>query len=213
MPGRYFLTAPIGEVAAFLGHEPAVASPIRMAHPALCMPRHNVAPGQSVICGTDAGLVTMRWGMIPVGRRNARGRPVMETLINARSETVFAKSAFEGVRRCLVPAGGWYEWTGVDRRKTAWRIVPKTGGLIAFAGIYDIWRAPGGSEVAQVATVTCPPSADVRDIHHRMGVIVSPGDFSTWVGGAEVDAAGMMRPWPDGLLDVTHATDVDWSAA
>ena len=57
----------------------------------------------------------MRWGMIPVGRVNARGRPVMETIVNARSETLFEKTAFQGVARCLVPADGWYEWTGAVR--------------------------------------------------------------------------------------------------
>ena len=50
----------------------------------------------------DGALTRMRWGMIPVGRVNARGRPVMETIVNARSETVFEKSAFQGVGR----AGG-----------------------------------------------------------------------------------------------------------
>lgn len=194
MPGRFFLTAPIGDIAAFLGHGTATAAPIGRVQQEPCVPRRNVAPGQSVLCGTDAGLRAMRWGMIPVGRKNARGRPVMGTLINARSETVFAKSAFEGVRRCLVPANGWYEWTGATRRKIAWRIAPKGGGLIAFAGIYDVWRAPGGIEVAQVATVTCPPSADVRDIHHRMGVIVAPRDFAIWLDGSETDAARLMRP-------------------
>ena len=58
-----------------------------------------------------------------MGRTNARGRPVMETIVNARSETLFAKSAYRRTsRRCLMPVSGWYEWTGERRRKTRWAI-------------------------------------------------------------------------------------------
>lgn len=205
MPGRLFLTANGAEIAAFFG----AAAPEPFDVP----PRRNIAPGQQVwVCDPTRRLTEMRWGMIPVGRRNARGRPVMETIVNARSETVFDKSAFEGVTRCLVPASGWYEWTGKTRRKTAWRIGRTGGGLMAFAAIFDVWTAPGGAKLAQVATVTCPPSADVREIHHRMGVILPPEAFTVWLQGDERDAAALMQPLPDGSLVVEEAADVDWTA-
>ncbi|MEM8536487.1 MAG: SOS response-associated peptidase [Pseudomonadota bacterium] len=163
MPGRYFLTEDVAGL-----DEP---------------PRYNVSPGQEVITQTADGFQRMRWGMIPVGRVNARGRPVMETIVNARSETVFDKSAFADVQRAVVPANGWYEWTGEARRKQPWRITRKDGALLWFAAIYDIWAAPGGLQVHQVATVTCPPSADVRDIHHRMGVILTDDQRQAWLTG------------------------------
>ena len=174
-------------------------------------PRPNIKPGEAVWTLTAAGPREMRWGMIPVGRVNARGRPVMETIINARSETLFDKSAYAGVQRCAVPVDGWYEWTGETRRKTAWRITRADGALLWFAAIYDIWHAPGGTEVAQVATVTCEPSADVRDIHHRMGVLLTRDQVSIWTGGDQAAAAALMRPFPDGRLSVEPATDVDLS--
>ncbi len=206
MPGRFFLETAPEEVAAALDAscDTVVDEP----------ERRNIAPGQEVLVLRDDGaLVRMRWGLIPVGRVNARGRPVLETLINARSETLFDKSAFEGLRRCIVPADGWYEWTGKARRKTAWRIRPKAGGLLAFAGIWDVWNGPGGVEVAQVATVTCEPSADVRDIHHRMGVLLHPKDYSVWLQGDESSAHSLCQPYPDGYLTVEEAHDVDWTAA
>ncbi len=193
MPGRFFLT----EDVAGLGDPP----------------RWNIAPGQDVIALTQEGPLHMRWGLIPSGRVNARGRPVMETLINARSETVFDKSAFVDVKRAVVPASGWYEWTGETRRKQPWRITRKDGGLLYFAAIYDVWTAPGGALVPQVATITCPPSADVRDIHHRMGVILEQELIPQWFRATADAAKDMLRPFPEGRLKVEKADDVDWGRA
>ena len=177
-------------------------------------PRRNVSPGEEIIvCTPDRVLSRMRWGIIPVGRKNARGRPVMETIINARSETLFEKSAFEGLKRAVVPADGWYEWTGEKRKKTAWRIRRKDGGLLYFAAVYDIWTAPGGKEVPQVATVTCEPSGEVRDIHHRMGVILEESQLDQWLNGDEAAAKSLMAPFPDGTLRLEKADDVDWDGA
>ena len=205
MPGRMFLTSPLAEVARHLSADAGGLVPDP--------PRRNIAPGQDIlVCTPDRRLRRMRWGMIPVGRVNARGRPVMETIVNARSETVFDKSAFQGVRRCLVPADGWYEWTGERRRKTAWRISHISGGMLVFAAIYDVWSGPGGIELPQVATVTCPPSADVREIHHRMGVLLDPPDFAAWLTGDADAARALTRPYRDGSLTVERAEGVDWTA-
>jgi len=205
MPGRFFLTTPLDALASHFDAKTDLVPD---------QPRFNVAPGQEVIvCTADRRLVKMRWGLIPVGRVNARGRPVMETIVNARSETVFVKSAFKGTARVLVPADGWYEWTGAARKKTAWRIAPKVGGLLAFAAISDIWAGPGGIEVHQVATVTCEPSRDVVKIHDRMGVLLDPVHFETWLTGTPDAAFALMQPYPNGPLKVTEAQGVDWTGA
>ncbi|MEX0286768.1 MAG: SOS response-associated peptidase [Paracoccaceae bacterium] len=204
MPGRVFLTTPPNDVASMLAvsPDPVADEP----------PRRNVAPGQEVVALTADGLSRMRWGMIPVGRVNARGRPVMETIINARSETLFGKSAFEGTGRAVLPVDGWYEWTGKARRKTAWRITPRAGGLLLFAAITDVWQGPGGVSVPQIATVTCEPSGDVKKIHHRMAVILRPEDVQLWLTGSGSSLLPLMKPWPDGTLQVEQTDDVDWNA-
>jgi putative SOS response-associated peptidase YedK len=203
MPGRLILTTPVNDVARTLG-VPDMTLP---ATPA----RYNMQPGQDLLTLTDTGLGLMRWGMIPVGRVNARGRPVMETIINARSETLFDKSAYGGVRRAVVPVDGWYEWTGKTRRKTAWRITSRIDELLFFAAIWDSWRAPNGVTVNQVATVTCEPNADVRDIHHRMGVLLRRDDIPLWMSGTPDGVSHLLQPWPNAKLQVEIAADVDWS--
>ena len=80
MPGRMFLERPLTDVASVLGIDDVPRDEI---------PRRNISPGEEVIvCTPGHRLERMRWGMIPVGRVNARGRPVLDTIINARSETV-----------------------------------------------------------------------------------------------------------------------------
>jgi putative SOS response-associated peptidase YedK len=111
-----------------------------------------------------------------------------------------------------VPASGWYEWTGAPRKKAAWRIMPRWGGAFLFAAVYDIWTAPGGREVPQVATVTCDPNAELGEIHHRMGVILSPAEASLWLDGDPAEARRLIRPLPDGSLRIEQADDVDWKA-
>ncbi len=203
MPGRLFLTTPVADIAARLGVENRVTD---------APPRRNISPGQEIVVLQDGAMSLMRWGLIPVGRVNARGRPVMETIINARSETVFDKSAFDGVGRAVVPADGWYEWTGEKRRKQPWRLRPEAG-LLWFAAITDRWTAPGGKIVPQVATVTCEPNEDVRPIHHRMGILLKQEDIPIWLEGSEDAAKALMVPFPEGALTIEKADDVDWDAA
>lgn len=202
MPGRFFLTKPIEEVATQLGLELDKVQGETV--------RRNIAPGQQIVTLTTAGLSYMRWGIIPVGRVNARGRPVMETLINARSETVFDKSAYEGVSRAVVPVSGWYEWTGEKRRKTAWRLSGSDQELLFFAAICDVWHGPGGIFVPQVATVTCPPNEDVAPIHHRMGVLLAQDDIQKWLEGSVAEITPLMVPWPKGRIRISEAEGVDW---
>ncbi|MCR8725832.1 SOS response-associated peptidase [Frigidibacter sp. ROC022] len=204
MPGRLILTTPLEALCT--QHGAVTDLPAQG-------PRHNIAPGQDIVVLTpDRQLVAMRWGIVPVGRVNARGRPVMEVIVNARSETLFEKSAFAGTGRAVVPADGWYEWTGQKRRKTAWRIGAADGACLSFAAITDRWTAPDGRVLSQVAVVTQAPNADVAPVHDRMGVLLDGGGVAAWLDGDEERARTVFRPWPEGRLTVAEAGAVDWSA-
>lgn len=197
MPGRFFLETPLAEVAAVL------KVPLEAPDPG---PRLDAAPGQDVpiLVEPPRRLMAARWGMVMSGRVNARGRPVMETIANARSETLFEKTAFRGVSLAALPVNGWYEWTGKKGRKTRWRISDPDRPLLWFAAVYDVWMGPGGIEVPQMATVTCEPNADLVEIHHRMPVILEPADLGQWLSGE--GTADLMKPAPDGRLEVAKST-------
>ena len=65
--------------------------------------------------------------------------------------------------------------------------------------------------MAQVATVTCEPSADVKPVHHRMGVLLDPDVFDIWLNGDEAALGPVMKPYPVGSIVVEPVGDFDWS--
>lgn len=179
-------------------------------------PRENIAPTQPVaIVRHDANAERefhlLRWGFVPSW---AKDPAAFTTLINARSETVFEKPSFRAAivyRRCLVPADGFYEWTGERGNKTPHHIRRRDSGLMAFAGIWETWLGADGSEFDSMAILTTQANATMAPIHARMPVILPPETFETWLDVRDTDKAGiagMLRPAPDDLLEVTPVT---WS--
>ena len=69
------------------------------------------------------------------------------------------KPAFKNAikrRRCLIPADGYYEWQGPDRRKRPYFIHRRDGAPIGLAGLAETWIGPNGEELDTVAIVTAP---------------------------------------------------------
>src|SRR6188768_1935677 len=94
-------------------------------------------------------LRVLTWGMVPSW---AKDPSIGNRMINARMETVAEKPAYKRAfasRRCLLPADGYFEWyptqqTGKSGKplKQPFFIHPRDGGLLAMAGLYEIWRDP-----------------------------------------------------------------------
>jgi putative SOS response-associated peptidase YedK len=110
-------------------------------------PRYNIAPTQPVPVIRQnpkepvRELSMMRWGLIPSWAKDASGAA---RTINARAETAATKPAFRDAlksRRCLIPADGFYEWSGTRKAKQPYCFEVGEGQLFAFAGIWDRWRA------------------------------------------------------------------------
>jgi putative SOS response-associated peptidase YedK len=60
------------------------------------------------------------------------------TTFNARSEGAASSATFReamGSQRCLVPADGWYEWTGEKYPKTKWLFEREDADWFCFAGL------------------------------------------------------------------------------
>ena len=151
--------------------------------------RYNIAPTQDAPIVRARGdrhnrdLDLARWGLVPHWSKDTK---IGARTINARSETAATKPAFRDpfrLRRCLVPASGFYEWKSVpgQRQKQPYYIHATGGGLLAFAGLWDRWRGPGGEHVVSFTILTTEPNELVRPLHDRMPVILPAEHFERWL--------------------------------
>ncbi len=202
MCSRYSLTSPPEAVRAVFRTRAFEGFP----------PRYNIAPTQPVaIVRNDMKgereLALVRWGLIPPWVKDPGD---FTLLINARSETAAEKPSFRGAmrhHRCLVPANGFYEWTGKPGAKRPFLIRPARGsnhGLMALAGIHEHWLGKDGSEIETMAILTTAANRTVAPLHDRMPVIVDEADFERWLDcrpGSAEPIRDLLRPADDGLLE------------
>jgi putative SOS response-associated peptidase YedK len=196
---RYNLTSQVEAVLAYFGVSQGEPFP----------PRYNIAPTQPVaIVRLDHNhareLALVRWGLIPSW---AKDPTRLSQLFNARAETAAEKPSFRGAmrhRRCLIPANGYYEWTGKAGARQPHLVHRPDGGLMALAGLWESWLGADGSEIDTMGILTVPANARLAGLHDRMPAILAPEDFDAWldVRGFRAEmAAEMLQPSPETMLE------------
>ena len=207
MCGRFSLTPDNVEfVAAQLGIAP---SDLFEEH---YIPRWNIAPMQEhwVVTGQGEERVPEHatWGLVnwwdPDRRAGAKH-------INARSESIDTTKAYREAfvtGRCIVPADGFFEWTGDRNARRPFWVHRPDDGVFGFAGLVTRSRLRG--EAAPVATITIlTPGANglVGNIHDRMPVILPDDEaIDAWLHPDEPPERlkTLLRPVDDRYL-VTRA--------
>lgn len=190
-------------------------------------PDYNVAPTKEVYAVVERSpsdtddpprrqLRTLTWGFIPFWAKDPK---IGSRMINARMETVAEKPAFRRAfasRRCLLPADGYFEWYPTAEktkagkpRKQPFFIRPKDHGVLAMAGLYEIWRDPEREEddperFRWTCTVLTTEAEDaVGHIHDRMPLMVEPERWGAWLdpGTAKDSLLGLLVPAAPGSLE------------
>lgn len=202
MCSRYNLTSPPEAVRAYFGYADTPNFPAR----------YNIAPTQAipVVLLDETGtrrFRLMRWGLLPGFVKDPKKFP---TLINARSEEVLEKPSFRHAvrrRRCLVPADGFYEWTGQKGKRRPFHLRPRAPRLIAFAGLHECWQDPQGGEIDTVTILTCAANRTVSALHDRMPVVLEPEQYEDWLDAKRVsaeEALAMIAPAADDLFEAVE---------
>jgi putative SOS response-associated peptidase YedK len=185
-------------------------------------------------------LTSYRWGLVPSW---AKDPSFGARAFNARAESLLDKSAFRnavGRRRCLIPADAFYEWEkpaggaakGRGRRALKpWCYRSPDGGPLAFAGLWEAWKAsPAGSPDSQGSSpgahpldgedpaatgwhdawllsctiITTPANETVSPVHDRMPLVLHPDDWETWLRPGPLAAeelTAVLTTPPVGLLE------------
>jgi putative SOS response-associated peptidase YedK len=173
-------------------------------------PRYNIAPTTSVdvVRLNPEGqreLVSMRWGLVPFFWK----KPLKDVpaTFNARAETVAEKPMFRDAfkrRCCIIPASGFYEWTGEKGAKQPHLFSAADGSpILAFAGLWDRWRNPDDGEDVLSCTIIVSGASDwMTPYHDRMPVLLSSTAIDAWLDGS-MGAEGLtpaaesaLREWP-----------------
>jgi putative SOS response-associated peptidase YedK len=144
--------------------------------------RYNIAPSQQILAIGDFGKGIewrmLTWGLIPSWSTDGKG------FINARAETLEERPSFSDsfrLRRCLIPADGFYEWKRSGKEKRPYYIHASNQDTLMFAGIWDNWKTPGGESILSCAIVTTEPNELVSQLHDRMPATLPPGAQELWL--------------------------------
>ena len=73
------------------------------------------------------------------------------------------------------------------------RIARQDGSPLAFAGVWEWWKAPDGRLLRTFAILTTSANVTMRQLHERMPVILEPDDWAAWLENA-AKAMDLMRP-------------------
>ena len=173
-------------------------------------PRYNVAPTQSHfivrIKYENREVIPATWGLVKSGSKDAS---MAARTINARSETVETRGAFRDAfqkRRCVVPADGFFEWTGAKTARQPTWFHREDNGLILFAGLYEAWQKEQGVWQTTFTILTTSANRLLESYHDRMPVILADRDADDWMDPRAPDPHALKRllvPAPADLLTAT----------
>jgi len=94
-------------------------------------------------------------------------------------------------------ADGFYEWKDDEKKgsKTPYRFVLKSREPFAFAGLWDIWKKPGGDMLLSFTIITTEANDLIHTIHNRMPVILSEKDEDIWLDQDMKDVNRLLPFW------------------
>jgi putative SOS response-associated peptidase YedK len=156
--------------------------------------RFNVAPESHVPVlragGGALALMRARWGFVPPWWKQPK--PPVGCFV-VRAEEAAAKQMWRDAyrhERCLIPADGWYEWSGVER------VDPHRGqtrssrqphfvfhhdGAVCFAGVMSLWKLEGQLPLLTCAVLTRAATGSLAMLHRRMPVVLPEALYAAWL--------------------------------
>jgi putative SOS response-associated peptidase YedK len=162
-------------------------------------PNFNVAPTQEILAIVrEEGLNVLEklyWGLVPHWSKDISAGYKM---INARMETVASKPSFREAfkkRRCLIPADGFYEWSGSKGNKQPFFITLPDEKPFAFAGLWETWwdKENQGEPYRSCTIITRNASASLKHIHDRMPAILHPDTYDAWLDSDNHDTKALQE--------------------
>jgi putative SOS response-associated peptidase YedK len=103
--------------------------------------------------------------------------------VNARLEKVTNRYLGQLLKggRCIVPADGWYKWTGEKRSKQPWHIHRTDSGPLYMAALACFGKPTEHAPAHGFTILTVDAQGGMVDIHDRRPVVFTAADAETWM--------------------------------
>lgn len=172
---------------------------------------YNIAPTSRVLAIVSATelrtTVDLSWGLIPQWSKDSS---LAASLINARLETVSEKPSFRNLisqHRCVLPMDGYFEWKEILRVEKLKPVKQpfyftarhdsaySHSGMLAVAGLWTSWKDPtrlDGQVVHSAVLLTRDANEMVKQVHHRMPVLLDEQGVRSWLDHATSDPLGQL---------------------
>ncbi len=156
---------------------------------------YNISPSQSspvMIDDMGRHVKMMKWGLIPNWATDAS---IGSKLINARAETLLEKPSFKNLvsnQRCIVLSDGYFEWKRSNSRAIPYYVYNPNNKILPMAGLWDFWKNNSGENIFSYTIITTQANSNLKDIHHRMPVILDLKQIDPWLKVHNISVADTM---------------------
>jgi putative SOS response-associated peptidase YedK len=83
--------------------------------------------------------------------------------------------------RAIVPAAGWYEWTGEKGARQPWHVHRADGAPIYMAALANVGPGSESKSANGYTIVTADAEGGLVDVHDRRPVVLSAEDAALWL--------------------------------
>ena len=146
------------------------------------MNKGEIFPSQKVMTIDQKYAIAMDWGFdFKWSKRK---------IINARAETIFEKRTFKNLaksKRCIIPASAYFEWQERNDQKIKHKIFDDSETILSLAGLYQVIKNDASEKIYQFTILTKAADEKVRNVHHRMPVMIEEKDIEEWLFSDTLD--------------------------
>jgi len=146
------------------------------------MVQGEIFPSQKVMTVVQKYAIAMDWGFDFKWSK--------KRIINARSESIFGKKIFKNLamsKRCIIPASAYFEWQNINDQKIKHKIFDVSESILSLAGLYHITSDNENNKLYQFTILTKEADECIRNIHHRMPVIIEKENTEEWLFSEKLD--------------------------
>lgn len=157
---------------------------------------------------TKYKLQAAKWGLVPFWTKRPPDYGSQMRTINCRDDSLIENrgmwNTMKQRKRCVVMCEGFYEWLKKNggKEKIPHFVKRKDGGLMCFAGLWDVVQYEGHEErLYSYTIITTDSNKQLKFLHDRMPVILEPGseEMARWLDPGNIgwskELQSMLKPF------------------